>query len=195
MRLHGAIREFGMARDERLGGARAARRPTPSWSTASSVRRAAAACGCARAPGGDVFDLALAGRGRRRRGDRAGHRGRRPARRRASRTTRAATSARARQPGHRFFFSPEEVEPLAGEAAALAGARVLVAGIGNVFLGDDGFGVALAGRLARRELPPGVEVVDFGIRGMDLAYALRDGYDAASCSTPRRAARRPARCT
>ena len=83
-----------------------------------------------------------------------------------------------RQPGHRFFFSPEEVEPLGDEAPA-TGVRVLVAGIGNVFLGDDGFGVALADRLARRELPPGVEVVDYGIRGMDLAYALQDGYDAA----------------
>ena len=48
-----------------------------------------------------------------------------------------------------------------------------------MFLGDDGFGVALAGRLGRRELPAGVDVVDFGIRGMDLAYALGDGYDAA----------------
>ena len=48
-----------------------------------------------------------------------------------------------------------------------------------MFLGDDGFGVALAGRLARRALPPGVDVADFGIRGMDLAYALGDGYDAA----------------
>jgi hydrogenase maturation protease len=56
--------------------------------------------------------------------------------------------------------------------------RVLVAGIGNVFLGDDGFGVALADRLARRALPAGVEVVDFGIRGMDLAFAILDGYDA-----------------
>jgi len=64
--------------------------------------------------------------------------------------------------GHRFFFSAEEVVPL----------RVLVAGIGNVFLGDDGFGVALAGRVACA----GVDVVDFGIRGMDLAYALAD-YD------------------
>ena len=44
-------------------------------------------------------------------------------------------------------------------------------------MADDGFGVALADRLARRELPPGVEVVDFGIRGMDLAYAMQDGYD------------------
>jgi hydrogenase maturation protease len=48
-----------------------------------------------------------------------------------------------------------------------------------VFLGDDGFGVALAERLARRALPPGVKVTDFGIRGMDLVYALGDGYDAA----------------
>ncbi len=84
-----------------------------------------------------------------------------------------------RQPGHRFFFTPEEVEPLGPEEPAPAPAfRALVAGIGNVFLGDDGFGVALADRLARRELPAGVEVVDFGIRGMDLAYALLEGWDA-----------------
>jgi hydrogenase maturation protease len=85
-----------------------------------------------------------------------------------------------RRPGHRFFFDPEEVEPL--DPAEVAGApparRVLVAGIGNVFLGDDGWGVALAGRLAVRALPRGVDVVDFGIRGMDLAYAMQDGYDA-----------------
>jgi hydrogenase maturation protease len=83
-----------------------------------------------------------------------------------------------RQPGHRFFFAPEEVEPLSDRGQILP-SRILVAGIGNVFLGDDGFGVALAGRLARRELPAGVEVVDFGIRGMDLALALQDDYGAA----------------
>jgi len=55
---------------------------------------------------------------------------------------------------------------------------VLVAGIGNVFLGDDGFGVEVVARLAGRDLPPGVEVADFGIRGFDLAYALMDGPDA-----------------
>ncbi|MEA2319731.1 MAG: hydrogenase maturation protease, partial [Solirubrobacteraceae bacterium] len=82
-----------------------------------------------------------------------------------------------RMPGHRFFFSPDEVEPLDGPQDEPAAARVLVAGIGNVFMGDDGFGVALADRLARRALPAGVEVVDFGIRGMDLAYAMHDGYD------------------
>ena len=78
---------------------------------------------------------------------------------------------RERQIGHRFFFSPEELEPMAA-------ARILVAGIGNVFLGDDGFGVEVAGRLARAALPAGVHVEDFGIRGMDLAYALQD-YDVA----------------
>src|SRR5215216_5371346 len=54
---------------------------------------------------------------------------------------------------------------------------VLVAGIGNIFLGDDGFGVEVVRRLAGRELPEGVEVVDFGIRGMDLAYALQEDYE------------------
>ena len=55
--------------------------------------------------------------------------------------------------------------------------RVLVAGVGNIFLGDDGFGVEVVRRLAGRGLPEGVEVVDFGIRGMDLAYALQDDYE------------------
>ena len=55
--------------------------------------------------------------------------------------------------------------------------RILVAGIGNVFLGDDGFGVEVVRRLAGRELPEGVEVVDCGIRGLDLAYALQRDYD------------------
>ncbi len=55
--------------------------------------------------------------------------------------------------------------------------RILVAGVGNVFLGDDGFGVEVVRRLAGRELPESVEVVDFGIRGMDLIYALQDDYE------------------
>jgi hydrogenase maturation protease len=93
----------------------------------------------------------------------------------------------ARQPGHRFFSSPGEVEPLGDRAMPSPTCRILVAGIGNLFLGDDGFGVALADRLSRRELPAGVEVVDFGIRGMDLAYAMQDGYDAVVLldATPR----------
>ena len=53
-----------------------------------------------------------------------------------------------------------------------------VAGIGNIFLGDDAFGVEVVQRLARRELPPQVRVVDFGIRGLDLAFALMEDYDA-----------------
>jgi hydrogenase maturation protease len=60
----------------------------------------------------------------------------------------------------------------------LAANRILVAGIGNVFLSDDGFGVEVARRLAAQELPPGIEVVDVGIRGMHLAYRLLDGYHA-----------------
>lgn len=57
--------------------------------------------------------------------------------------------------------------------------RILVAGIGNVFMGDDGFGVAVAQRLAGRPRRRGVVVMDAGIRGIDLAYALVAGYDAA----------------
>jgi hydrogenase maturation protease len=55
--------------------------------------------------------------------------------------------------------------------------RILIAGIGNIFLGDDGFGVEVVRRLADREWPEGVQVKDFGIRGMDLAYALQDEYE------------------
>jgi hydrogenase maturation protease len=59
----------------------------------------------------------------------------------------------------------------------MTGPQVLVAGIGNIFLGDDAFGVEVAQRLARRPLPGQVRVVDFGIRGLDLTYALLDGYE------------------
>jgi hydrogenase maturation protease len=52
--------------------------------------------------------------------------------------------------------------------------RILIAGVGNIFLGDDGFGVAVAQRLAAESLPDGVQVADFGIRGMHLAYDILD---------------------
>jgi hydrogenase maturation protease len=55
--------------------------------------------------------------------------------------------------------------------------RILIAGIGNIFLGDDGFGCEVLKRLMGRALPDEVRAVDFGIRGFDLAYALMDGYD------------------
>jgi hydrogenase maturation protease len=55
--------------------------------------------------------------------------------------------------------------------------RILVAGIGNIFLGDDGFGCEVLRRLMGRMWPDSVRLVDFGIRGFDLAYALMDGYD------------------
>jgi hydrogenase maturation protease len=53
--------------------------------------------------------------------------------------------------------------------------RVLVAGLGNVFLGDDGFGVEVVHALEPAGLPDGVDVVDYGIRGVHLAYDLLDG--------------------
>lgn len=56
--------------------------------------------------------------------------------------------------------------------------KILIAGIGNIFLGDDAFGVEVVGRLRARTWPEGVAIIDFGIRGLDLAYALEDGYDA-----------------
>jgi len=104
-------------------------------------------------------------------------------------------------PGHRFFFFPEEVDPLEettfqesiGRSGNLRSAsentlqqkvlarRILIACIGNIFLGDDSFGVEIAQRLMSRKTkryPEGVHVVDFGIRGLDLAYTLLDDYDA-----------------
>jgi hydrogenase maturation protease len=86
-----------------------------------------------------------------------------------------------RQPGHRFFFDPEEIEPLPPDQlesrVATQSPSVLIAGIGNIFLGDDAFGVEVAQRLTNRKLPNRVKVVDFGIRGFDLAYALLNRFD------------------
>ncbi|ACZ00119.1 hydrogenase maturation protease [Thermomonospora curvata] len=58
---------------------------------------------------------------------------------------------------------------------ATDGRRVLVAGIGNVFLGDDGFGVEVVNRIDRAALPERVDVADYGIRGIHLAYDLLEG--------------------
>jgi hydrogenase maturation protease len=56
--------------------------------------------------------------------------------------------------------------------------RILVAGIGNIFFGDDAFGCEVARQLLERPIPDGVTIKDFGIRSYDLAYAIMDGYDA-----------------
>lgn len=61
----------------------------------------------------------------------------------------------------------------------MSASRVLIAGVGNVFFGDDAFGVVVARRLLERAWPAHVRVEDFGIRGVDFAYALLEGYDAA----------------
>jgi hydrogenase maturation protease len=87
-----------------------------------------------------------------------------------------------RQPGHRFFFAPGELEPLGPvgneQESPPPSKKILVASIGNIFLGDDGFGVEVAKRLAYSSFPAGVRVTDFGIRGFDLAYALMEGYES-----------------
>jgi hydrogenase maturation protease len=56
--------------------------------------------------------------------------------------------------------------------------RILVAGVGNIFLGDDGFGVEVAQRMTRRAQPAGVTVIDFGIRSYDLSMRLAEPWDA-----------------
>lgn len=132
--------------------------------------------------GGDIFDLALAGQVAVVEGVDQDHEGevhlavvleRDPGR----------DLGESRYPGHRFFFRLDEVEPVADERPVAErgrpARRVLVAGIGNVFLGDDGFGVEVVRRLLERPGRSGVDVVDYGIRGMDLVYALGKGYDAA----------------
>ena len=58
------------------------------------------------------------------------------------------------------------------------GNGILIAGIGNAWLRDDGFGPEVAKRLGRRELPPGVAAFDFGSGGLDLAFEVMRGYDA-----------------
>lgn len=80
-------------------------------------------------------------------------------------------------------MSEQTMSPIAGVAEQVASAmsepspseespRVLVAGIGNIFLGDDAFGVEVTQRLLARQQPTGVKVIDYGIRSFDLAYAL-----------------------
>jgi len=55
--------------------------------------------------------------------------------------------------------------------------NILIAGIGNIFFGDDAFGCEVAAQLMRRPLPERVRVIDFGIRSYDLAYAMMNGPD------------------
>src|SRR5215472_18593357 len=86
--------------------------------------------------------------------------------------------------------SPSAPWPPAGPAHDRAGAhmtgrggsppgRMLIAGVGNIFLGDDAFGPEVARRLATEDLPGWVRVADYGISGMHLAYDLADGYETA----------------
>ncbi len=56
--------------------------------------------------------------------------------------------------------------------------QILVAGVGNAWLGDDGFGGEVIKALEKRELPDGVKIQDFGSGGLDLAYEVMRGYHA-----------------
>ncbi|MEO8267761.1 MAG: hydrogenase maturation protease [Ilumatobacteraceae bacterium] len=73
--------------------------------------------------------------------------------------------------GRFLYFHPDEIE-------VLRTLRALVAGIGNIFLGDDGFGVEVIKHIDPAMLPDGTTAQDFGIRGVHLAYELLEGYDA-----------------
>ena len=72
---------------------------------------------------------------------------------------------------------------------------ILVAGVGNAWLRDDGFGSEVARRLEQRELPDGVSVMDAGTGGLDLAYEVMRGYDALVIVDVSVRAASPGRCT
>src|SRR5579875_1120858 len=97
-----------------------------------------------------------------------------------------AVSATRSPPAHGEDPPPEASEAPAGETMKMPG-RVLVAGVGNIFLGDDGFGVEVARRLADAGLPDWVRVADYGISGMHLAYDLAEGFETTILvdATPR----------
>ena len=95
--------------------------------------------------------------------------------------TRDVTWACCASPAIAFFLMPKKSSRLSEEEAReyqpVQKPSILVAGIGNIFLGDDAFGVEVVRRMAGLKLPENVRVSDFGIRGFDLAYALQDGYE------------------
>ncbi|HEY5986135.1 MAG TPA: hydrogenase maturation protease [Streptosporangiaceae bacterium] len=66
---------------------------------------------------------------------------------------------------------------MAGDKPQMTG-RILIAGVGNIFLADDGFGTQVAKRLSSMDLPEAVRVADYGISGLHLAYDIAEGYDA-----------------
>lgn len=71
-----------------------------------------------------------------------------------------------------------DTDAVATDVGAPRRGRVLIAGVGNIFLSDDGFGVEVVRRLSGHELPAHVDLAETGVRGVDLAYRLLDGYEA-----------------
>ena len=83
-----------------------------------------------------------------------------------------------RETGRYLFFKAGELEAVERDEPARVQPQILVAGIGNAWMRDDGFGGHVAKALEERELPEGVTVLDFGTGGLDLAYEVMRGYDA-----------------
>ena len=123
----------------------------------------------------DAYDLFLAGRdgdGRRRAARRRPRRATWPS---PSTTTRAPTSRTAH--GRYLYFAPDEVEPLGAGGRAVDDAASWSPASATSSSPTTAFGVEVARRTGRRDLPDGCEVVDFGIRSVHLVYELLDGYD------------------
>ena len=95
-----------------------------------------------------------------------------------------------RETGRYLYFFAEEVEVIETMSTDARLRSILVAGVGNAWLRDDGFGGEVARRLEQRELPGGVAVMDAGTGGLDLAYEVMRGYDALVILDVCRAGRR-----
>ena len=190
MRLHGAIREWGCGR---CAAGRRSSAPRPSGRGRRRRGARGSRVGCARARAATCSTSRWPARSRSSR--RSTRTWRAPCTwRSSSRTTRAATSASAparpplllrarRGRAARRPAAPPAARPGRGHRQRLPRRRRLR----RRALG--------APRWPARGCPPGVEVVDFGIRGMDLAYALGEGYDAAVLLDAVPRGRRPGRCT
>ena len=145
-------------------------------SATRTLPRRAARSSCGPATDRDVYDKMLDGRTGDDRADLPRLRGRRAHRRHRRRRPRAGA---LRETGRYLFFKPRgELEVDRDWQSRAAEKQILVAGVGNAWMRDDGFGGDVAKRLLEGELPPGVSVSDFGTGGLDLAYEVMRGYDA-----------------
>ena len=92
-------------------------------------------------------------------------------------SSRSPSTRESRSVEHRVLSGESVESGTPNQESSSLQHRILVACIGNIFLGDDGFGVEVARRFAERPLPEGVRLVDFGIRSYDLAYAMMEDWE------------------